>query len=202
VRGGLTLLAVCCALAALSTGCGDDASTSSAGDSRPAAAVTEAQTQTAENSPPRLDTVHGVVPNPLKEPSRLRPHPHAQLDHVVVRDLKKGHGPAARDHDYVFMDYIEADYRRGFKFYRSWGGPPYGTAGVILTPTERWRGMVIGMRGMRPGGHRRILVPPRLAGIEPRHSEYGTVVYWDVVLLKILARGCTDDASRCRSVAP
>jgi len=119
-----------------------------------------------------------------------------------VRDLKKGHGPAARVHDYVFMDYIEADYRRASKFYRSWGGPPYATAGVILAPAERWRGMVIGMKGMRPGGRRRILVPPRLAGIEPRHADYGTVIYWEVVLRKILARGCTNDGGRCRSVAP
>lgn len=194
------MLAVCCAVATL-TGCGDDGSSSS-GEPRPIDAATE--TRTAESGLPRLDTVHGVAPNPWKEPAqwRLRAHPHAQVDHVVVRDLKKGRGPAVRTHDYVFMDYIEADYRRAFKFNRSWGGPPYGTAGVILAPAERWRGMVIGMRGMRPGGRRRILVPPRLAGIEPGHADYGTVIYWDVVLRKILARGCTDDGSRCRSVAP
>lgn len=158
MRGGLALLVACCALAALLAGCGGGQTSSHTEEAPPVAATT---TQPAEDAPPRLDTVHGLAPNPLKEPAgwRLHPHPHAQLDHVVVRDLKKGHGPAARVHDYVFMDYIEADYRRGFKFYRSWGGPPYGTAGVILAPWERWRGMVIGMKGMRPGGHRRILVP-------------------------------------------
>jgi hypothetical protein len=181
-------------------GCGNESSTPD--DARPVA--TSTQTQTPEPAEPQLDTVHGLAPNPWKEPAgwRLRPHPHAQLDRVVVRDLKKGHGPAVRRHDYVFIDFIEADYRRAYKFNRSWGGGPYATAGVILTPAERWRGMVIGMRGMRPGGRRRILVPPRLAGIEPRHAEYGTVVYWDVVLRKILARGCAASGSPCRSIAP
>jgi hypothetical protein len=201
VRGGLALLAASCALAALLAGCGGDQTSSHTVEAPPVAATT---TQPATTRELRLDTVHGLAPNPLKEPAgwRLRPHPHAQVADVVVRDLKKGRGPAARPHDYVYMDYIEADYRRGFKFYRSWGGPPYGTAGVILVPAERWRGMVIGMKGMRPGGHREILVPPRLAGIEPRHAEYGTVVYWDVVLRKILARGCNDAGTRCRSIAP
>lgn len=187
-------------LAALLTACGDN-QTSSGVETEAAATATTTRTQ--ENAPPRLDTVHGLAPNPWKEPAgwRLRAHPHAQLDRVVVRDLKKGHGRAARPRDYVYIDYIVADYRRAFKFYRAWGGPPYGTAGVILAPAERWRGMVIGMRGMRPGGRRRILVPPRLAGIEPRHAEYGTVIYWDVVLRKILARGCANDGSHCRSIA-
>jgi hypothetical protein len=194
---------VCCALAALLFGCGGG-ETSGDAATQSVAATTPAASEAQEDTGPRLDMVHGLAPNPWKEPAewRLRAHPHAQLDHVVVRDLEKGHGPAARTHDYVYMDYIEADYRRAFKFYRSWGGPPYGTAGVILAPAERWRGMVIGMRGMRPGGRRRILVPPRLAGIEPGHADYGTVIYWDVVLRKILAHGCTNDGGRCRSVAP
>jgi hypothetical protein len=199
VRGGLALLVAGCVLAAAITGCGDDKPSSS---TVARAAVTETPTNTQESSEPRLDTVHGLAPNPWKMPTRLKAHPHAQLDHVVVHDLKKGHGQAARPHDYVFMDYITADYRRALTYYRAWGKPPNGTAGVILAPVERWRGMVRGMSGMRPGGRRRILVPPRLAGIEPRHADYGTVIYWDVVLRKILARGCDDSGGHCRSIAP
>lgn len=201
------MLAVGCALAALMIGCGGGESSPSADTSHtPPPARTQVQTQTQTTAstveePPTLDTVHHVAPNPLKQPRGVSPHRGFRLDHLVVRDLVKGHGPAARPHDYVYMDYIEADYRRGLEIYRAWGHGQFGTAGVILAPRERWRGMVKGVTGMRVGGHRRILVPPKLAGIEPGHMEYGTVVYWDVVLRKILARGCSDDGRRCRSVA-
>ena len=146
-----------------------------------------------------MDLVHGVAPNPWREPAqRLRPHPRFKLDHLVVRELKKGRGPAVRAHDTVYIDYIEANYRRGIKYYKAWGRGHYGTAMVILTPVGRWRGLVAGMKGMRPGGRRQIFAPAQLGGVDPRHLEYGSPIYRDVVLRKILARGCSTNGMRCR----
>jgi len=191
-------------LAASLTGCGGGTS------SRPqpeastttAAAQTRTQAQPADSGPPRWDLVHGVAPNPWKEPApRLRPHPHFKLDHVVVRELKKGHGPAVRMYDTVYIDYIEANYRRAIKYYKAWGKGHFGTAGVILIPVGRWRGLIAGMKGMRPGARRQILAPQRLGGVDARHLEY-SVIYRDVVLRKILAHGCFADGVPCRSIAP
>jgi hypothetical protein len=118
---------------------------------------------------------------------------------VVVRDIAKGTGPAVGPTDYVMIDYVQGDYTTGAKIYRAWGGPPYGTGGVILAPIERWRGLTIGMKGMRVGGRRQIIVPPRLSGIEPGHADWRRYVVWEVALRGIYARGCADDGEPCRS---
>jgi hypothetical protein len=199
VRGGLTALVAGFALALLTVGCGGGESTVA---ERPATTAAPVEAPPPERGISQVETRRGLAPNPLRQPARVRRHPGFHVDRVVVRELKKGRGPRVRPHDIVLVDYIEADYRKGIIYNDGWGAPPLGTAGVILAPIQRWRGLVIGMKGMQPGGHRRILVPPRLAGIEPGHMEYGTVVLWDVVLRKILARGCSNEGQDCRSIAP
>jgi len=157
-----------------------------------------------ERSPPRFDIVHGLAPNPWREPaaSSLRPHPHFRLDHVIVREIKKGRGPAVRVHDNVLLDFIEADYGRGTEFYESWSDGQHGASGVILNPSGSVRGLIAGIRGMRPGGRRKILAPPRLGGTWTGHADFGNVIYWDVVLRKIFARNCSPDGQHCRWIAP
>lgn len=204
MRGGLTLLVASCALALITFGCGGGESSPSTVAERPATTTAPARRQPQARDISQVDTKHGLAPNPWKEPrqSRLRKHPGYQLDHVVVREIKKGRGPRVRPNDIVLVDYIGADYRKRILFYDGWGAPPNGTAGVILAPEERWRGLVIGMTGMQPGGRRRILSPPRLSGTQGGHLEYNTVLLWDVVLRKILARGCSNSGTNCRSIAP
>jgi FKBP-type peptidyl-prolyl cis-trans isomerase len=178
--------------------------TASTATTAPAQTEAKAEAKAEEDEYPKIDTVHGVAPNPWKEPAqwRLKPHPHFRLDHVVVKQIGRGHGPAARAHDSVYVDFIEADYRKALKFNRSWGSGHYGTTGLILTPRGATRGLVAGMRGMRAGTRRQILAPPQLSGTELAHADYDIVIYWDVVLRKILANGCSADGRRCRSVAP
>lgn len=186
------MLVVCAALAVPFAGCGggEPSRTQAA---RSAAATAPARTATTPAAP-RLR----VVPLKWRQPT-VRPHPGYDVDRVVVRDIAKGRGPAVGHHDYVLMDYVEGDYRRGTVFYDAWDepGPP---AGVILINRERWRGVVIGMRGMRVGGRRQIIVPPRLGGINgPGHAEYRAYLIFDVALRGIYARGCPDDGGPCRS---
>jgi len=138
------------------------------------------------------------VPLKWRQPT-VRPHPGYHVDHVVVRDIAKGRGPAVGHHDYVLMDYVEGDYRKGLIFYDAWNEPG-PVAGVILIRKERWRGLTIGMQGMRVGGRRQIIVPPRLGGIEgPGHMEYNAYLIFDVALRGIYARGCPDSGPPCRS---
>jgi FKBP-type peptidyl-prolyl cis-trans isomerase len=129
----------------------------------------------------------------------VTPHPGYSVGHVVVRDIARGTGPRVGIHDYVLMDYVEGNYRMGGIFYDAWdeAGP---IAGVILAPRERWRGLTIGMEGMRVGGRRQIVVPPRLAGTDgPGHADWKRYLVFDVALRGIYARGCADDGEPCTS---
>jgi FKBP-type peptidyl-prolyl cis-trans isomerase len=115
-----------------------------------------------------------------------------------VREIKQGTGPAVWPHDHVLMDYIQADYRTGEVFYDAWGGRPI--AGVILLRSGRWRGLTIGMRGMRVGGRRQIIVPPRLGGTDgPGHADWRNYLIFDVALRGIYARACANAGEPCRS---
>jgi len=137
------------------------------------------------------------VPLRWREPA-IPPHRSYHVDRIIVRDIARGTGPAVGVHDYALMDYVEADYTRGRMIYDAWDEPG-AVAGVILAPIERWRGLTIGMRGMRVGGRRQIIVPPRLGGIEPRHADWHTYLVWEVALRGIYARGCADDGEPCKS---
>lgn len=190
MRGGLTSLAACLTLAALVSGCGGGASSRSPPDTSASTPATTASTP----APPRPK----LAPLRWRQPT-VKPHPGYHVDRVAVREIARGTGPKVGIHDYVLMDYVEGDYRKGTVFYDAWDepGPP---AGVILARKERWRGLVIGMEGMRVGGRRRIVVPPRLGGTEgPGHLEYHAYLVFDVALRGIYARGCADDGEPCRS---
>jgi peptidylprolyl isomerase len=205
VKGGRWLVIACCALAMPLAGCG--------GESPPAARVAPTAATTPRPAPPALTARSPLgpkggleyisAPNPWKEPRdpRIRPHPGAQVERVIVHDVKRGTGPAVHPHDYVLVDYIEANYVTGEPFNIAWGGEPGPTAGVILTRVERWRGFVIGMTGMRVGGRRTIIVPRHLSGTETGHGEFRRIMYWDVVLRGLIARGCAPGGPPCRSLA-
>ncbi len=110
---------------------------------------------------------------------------------MIVRDVKRGSGPAVRPGDSVMMDYIEATWTNGHEFMRAWGGEPWPTAEVGLTSPSVMQGLIDGMTGMRLGGRRRILVPRRLSDVhDPDRAAYSykQIVYYDVVLRAITSR--------------
>ncbi len=181
--GGRSLFAAGCVLGALLAGCGG-ASPSAHVPAAPPSNVDAAARPLAQ---PKL------APNPWREPTEasLRPHPGAKVARVIVHDVKRGTGPAVRPGDGVKMDYIESNWTSGHEFMRAWGGEPWPTAEVALTPAAVMRGLIIGMTGMRVGGQRRILVPRGLSDVndsDRRGNSYKEIVYYDVVLRAITSR--------------
>jgi hypothetical protein len=99
------------------------------------------------------------------------------------------------------MDFIEATYATGKIFNYGWKHRrPFTTAGKILVPRDETRALLRGMRGMRVGGRRQIVVPAKISGgIETDHPDYRTTTYWDVILRGFYARGCTPRGEPCSS---
>jgi FKBP-type peptidyl-prolyl cis-trans isomerase len=106
-----------------------------------------------------------------------------------VHDVKRGTGLAARPGDSILADYIEATYTRGREFFLAWGGEPWPTEIMFLREENIMRGLIIGLRGMRVGGRRRIIVPRRLSDIHDsdRPDSYYQIVYYDLVLRQIIS---------------
>ncbi|MFE3515203.1 FKBP-type peptidyl-prolyl cis-trans isomerase [Streptomyces sp. NPDC059166] len=79
---------------------------------------------------------------------------------LTIRDLVVGEGPEALPGRVVQVHYVGVTFASGREFDSSWdGGRPYKFAvggGKVV------KGMDRGVRGMRPGGRREIIVPPRL----------------------------------------
>jgi len=127
-------LALCLIWAA---GCGGSGSSSES-----TAAAKQAQPAAERDPGPELTVPGGPPPKKL-----------------VVKDLKVGHGPAARRGDEVAVNYIGRLWT-GESYSNSWryGKAPWFTLGTheLIVGFDR------GIRGMKPGGRRELLVPRRL----------------------------------------
>jgi hypothetical protein len=81
-------------------------------------------------------------------------------DQVVVRDLRQGTGPAIRRGDTFYSRYISFDYETEKAVEPYWGS----SAGSLIWGTgERVPGWEPGLKGIRMGGLRELIVPSRLA---------------------------------------
>ncbi|MER8041786.1 FKBP-type peptidyl-prolyl cis-trans isomerase [Streptomyces sp. NPDC094032] len=79
---------------------------------------------------------------------------------LTIRDLVVGDGPEARPGNVVQVHYVGVTFASGKEFDASWDrGQPFKFAvggGRVIKGWDR------GIRGMRVGGRREIVVPPRL----------------------------------------
>ncbi|MEK9521635.1 FKBP-type peptidyl-prolyl cis-trans isomerase [Streptomyces venezuelae] len=79
---------------------------------------------------------------------------------LTVRDLVVGDGPEAKPGNVVQVHYVGVTFASGREFDASWDrGQPFKFAvggGRVIKGWDR------GVRGMRVGGRREIVVPPRL----------------------------------------
>lgn len=181
MRGNRRGIVGCCMMLVAFAGCGGDATSSRTATQAPAAA----QTTSTAGSDARNPIEREFAPNPYREPRPPGAHPHARIDRVIVRELKRGSGPAVRPGDSVYADYIEANYTTGQKFLKAWRHERFGTENMLLQEPLWMHGLIAGMTGMRPGGRRVIIVPRRLSDIhDPDRAGYSykQIVYWDVVL--------------------
>jgi peptidylprolyl isomerase len=109
---------------------------------------------------------------------------------LIVREVKRGRGPAVRPGDQVWADYIEANYTKGMRFNGGW---KHGATENLVLIHDVWmRGLIRGMTGMRAGGRRQIIVPRHLSDVHPGDGDragysYRQIVYWDVVLRQVVS---------------
>lgn len=97
----------------------------------------------SEPTKPKIDLPEGDAPSEL-----------------TIRDLVVGDGPEAKPGRVVQVHYVGVTYESGKEFDASWDqGRPFKFAvggGRVIKGWDR------GVRGMKVGGRREIIVPPRL----------------------------------------
>jgi peptidylprolyl isomerase len=86
---------------------------------------------------------------------------------VVVKDLKEGSGAEVEANDKIVVNYVGVSYRTGKEFETVWGEPTTFQLGV----GEVIQGWEQGIKGMKVGGRRELVIPSKLA------FKRGAVVY-------------------------
>jgi peptidylprolyl isomerase len=95
---------------------------------------------------------------------------------LVVDDLQEGSGAVIRAGDQVYLHYVGVNYSTGEEFEASWRKTPFTFkfgSGEVLDGWEE------GLKGMKVGGRRQLIVPSKLA------YETGPLVYV-IDLLKVV----------------
>ena len=167
----LTLIAVVC-VTGLSACGGDDDS----GGSPPETATSQPDTGTATEPSPAdaqealKDTSQKpVIPKPTGSPPRR----------LVVEDIVKGTGKAAKKGDTVIVKYVGMNFSNGQEFDASWDrGEPFP---VTIGRTQVIEGWTRGLVGIRKGGRRKLTIPPELGygpnGFPPSIPPNETLVF-------------------------
>jgi FKBP-type peptidyl-prolyl cis-trans isomerase len=161
------VIAVACAIA----GCGSDSdsSSTSAGDG-----------QTTTSSTPARQVLHYITRE--AKPRNPGPHPGARVERLIIRDIRRGQGPAIQAGDSAIFEFISSDWVTGRKIDEAWHRRrPFETQiekGVVID------GWWQGIPGMRVGGRRQIIIPPSL-GFTTNPELVNATTFFDVVLVRI-----------------
>ena len=147
----LTLVALLCLLTLAA--CGDDED--SGGGER--AADTQTTPPPAPDETLSDTSTKPVVPRPSGSAPRK----------LVIEDIVKGKGPAAKNGSTVVVHYVGVNFSNGFEFGSSWDtGSPFpvqlGTGGVTAGWAKGLVGIRKGLVGIRKGGRRKLTIPPEL----------------------------------------
>jgi peptidylprolyl isomerase len=164
----------CCAVTLVVAGCGGS-------DSK------KESTTSATSTPAQTTTTAAV--KPIANPYTTRPkpvaHPGAKIDHLIIKDVKKGTGAELHAGDTGIFDFIGSDYITGKPLDAAWHRKkgPFESAidhGVVID------GWWQGIPGMRVGGRRQLIVPPSLGFNNTGNPAVeGITSYFDVVLLGV-----------------
>ena len=181
-------LAVAAAFAVAGCGGGDGGDKTAdipSGDEPAPASTTAPEPETKPTGPSKpLPPTPGEKKLGKKPPiAKPKGDPPAKL---VKRDIVKGKGAVAKDGKKLTMQYVGIAFSTGKEFDASWGrGEPFEFAlgeGSVIPGWDQ------GIKGMRVGGRRQLVIPPDLAygpqGQPPDIGPNETLVF-DVDLLKV-----------------
>jgi peptidylprolyl isomerase len=154
---------VALAAALFVSGCGDDEDSGSAGAEQPAETAAESRAALEDTS------VKPVIEKPTGSPPRR----------LVKEDIVKGKGRAARAGDRIAVQYVGVSFSTGEQFDASWDtGQPFS---FFLGAGEVIPGWDKGIVGMKPGGRRKLTIPPEQAygaeGSPPDIAPNETLVF-------------------------
>jgi peptidylprolyl isomerase len=149
LRNRLLILPVLAATLALAA-CGGD---SKSDEAAATPAATDTATQAPTEAPTEAATPEATKPKVVvpkgKPPKKL-----------VIKDLKKGTGKEATDGSTVSVQYVGVLYDGGKQFDASWDrGQPFSFplgAGQVIPGWDQ------GVKGMKVGGRRELIIPPDL----------------------------------------
>ena len=157
------------AVAIAIAGCGSDSASSSR--------RTSAGSTTAERP---AEILHYITRE--AKPRNPGPHPGARVDQLIVRELRRGQGPAIQVGDSGIFEFISTDWVTGRPIDESWHRRrPFETQIEKNVVIDGWWQAI---PGMRVGGRRQIVVPPAL-GFTTNPLLQRTTTYFDVVLVEI-----------------
>ena len=110
-----------------------------------------------------------AIPKPTGSPPRK----------LVVEDIVKGKGPAAKRGGTVIVNYVGENFSNGTEFDASWDrGQPFP---VTIGRTQVIEGWTRGLVGIRKGGRRMLTIPPELGygpnGYPPAIPPNETLVF-------------------------
>lgn len=88
---------------------------------------------------------------------------------LVVNDLKAGSGAEVKPGDEIVVDYVAINYKTGKKFESTWERADPGK--FTMNSGELIQGWLDGLKGMKVGGRRELIIPSRLA------YKTGTLIY-------------------------
>jgi peptidylprolyl isomerase len=156
----LTALLAAGLVALGAAGCGDDSKNDAGIPSDRNNSTAKTPQPTASATTQSADDTGGTLTDTSKKPAVPKPagRPPSKL---VVKDIVKGKGPAAKAGDDVSVQYVGVSWSTGKEFDASWdrGEPftfPLGGGRVIP-------GWDKGVPGMKVGGRRQLTIPPDLA---------------------------------------
>jgi FKBP-type peptidyl-prolyl cis-trans isomerase len=142
VKSFLLILVACAALAVAGCGSSDDSSTGSTESTGSTAAESA---PTAKKTKPKVTVPKGAPPKQLE-----------------IKEIEEGTGAEAKAGDEVSVQYAGVGYESGEEFDSSWsrGAEPFTFglgAGQVIPGWDQ------GVEGMKVGGRRELIIPPKLA---------------------------------------
>ncbi|HKG40471.1 MAG TPA: FKBP-type peptidyl-prolyl cis-trans isomerase [Conexibacter sp.] len=176
------------AVAIAIAGCGGDSSSSSS--------TSDTQASTSSTTPART-TLHYITRE--AKPRNPGPHPGARVDRLIVREVRKGQGPAIQSGDSGIFEFIATNWVTGRRLEESWHRRrPFETQIEHNVVIDGWWQ---GIPGMRVGGRRQIVIPPSL-GFTTNPELQDATTYFDVVLVEIRPQQPAGVAPRPQESAP